>query len=197
MRILLAVLAICIVHTVSAAADDGQVYATSYRYEKAGNYGDAIKSLMVAEEKQYLYNLRLGWLHYLAGNHANSRAAYLQAIQFAPKAVEPRLGYTLPLLAQERYAEVEQVARQVLMRDADNYYGSLRLSFALRMQKKLPQAEAICDNLVALYPSDVSVLVEKGLVEAALGERTNAARTFQRVLLLDPENTTAQFQLNR
>ena len=33
--------------------------------------------------------------------------------QSAPKAIEPRLGYMLPLLAQGKYSEVEVVARQV------------------------------------------------------------------------------------
>jgi len=170
-------------------------FVQSYRYEKAQNYQDAIKALVVLDEKGYLGNLRLGWLYYLSGNYANSRQHYQAAIAAMPKAIEPRLGYMLPLLAQARYAEVEMVARQVLMIDSANYYASLRLAVSLRMQGKFAPAQQVCQSMVGLYPTDISFLVELGLCHVAQKNRTAATSVFRQVLILDPENVTAKQQL--
>jgi tetratricopeptide (TPR) repeat protein len=171
-------------------------FVQSYRYEKAQNYQDAIKVLMALDKKDYLANLRLGWLYYLSGNYANSRLHYQAAIVAAPKAIEPRLGYMLPLLAQGKYLEVEAVARQVLTIDSANYYASLRLAVALRMQGKFPQAQMVCVGMLELYPTDISFLVELGLCQGAQKNRDAASQVFRQVLTLDPENVTAKQQLN-
>lgn len=192
---------ICVVAILGCAASaSGQdlvldSFANSYKYEKAQNYEDAIKSIVILKDQGYLVQLRLGWLYYLSGNHANSRQHYLKAIAAAPKAIEPRLGYMLPLLAQARYAEVETVARQVLMMDAGNYYASLRLAIALRMQGKLPQAAEVNNAMLELYPTDVSFLTEMGLVLVAQKDHAKARQAFYRVLTLDPENVVAKRHL--
>ncbi len=183
---------------VPALAQDAisDAFVQSYRYEKAQNYQDAVKALMALENKDYLANLRLGWLYYLSGNYANSRQHYQAAIADAPKAIEPRLGYMLPLLAQEKYLEVETVARQVLTIDSANYYASLRLAVAQRMQGKYSQAQTACVGMLELYPTDISFLVELGLCQMAQKNRDAASQVFRQVLTLDPENVTAKQQLN-
>jgi tetratricopeptide (TPR) repeat protein len=170
-------------------------FAKSYKYEKAQNYEDAIKSIVILKNQDYLVHLRLGWLYYLSGNHANSRQHYQKAMATAPKAIEPRLGYMLPLLAQARYAEVETVARQVLTMDAGNYYASLRLAIALRMQGKLAQAAEVNNAMLGLYPTDISFLNEMGLVLFAQKDYAAARQAFYRVLTLDPENVVAKRHL--
>jgi tetratricopeptide (TPR) repeat protein len=180
-----------------ACAEDAVLEALtkSYQYEKAQNYEDAIKAIAVLKDQDYLIQLRLGWLYYLSGNYANSRQRYQMAIAAAPKAIEPRLGYMLPLLAQARYAEVEAVARQVLTMDSANYYASLRLAVALRLQEKLAPAAEVNVAMLELYPTDVSFLIELGLVHVAQQDQVAARQVFHRVLTLDPENVTAKTQL--
>lgn len=192
-RILL--LALLLASRVMAQDPVRDAFATSYRYEKSQNYEDAIKVLMVLEEQDYLLDLRLGWLYYLSGKFANSRQHYQAAIAAAPKAVEPRLGLMLPLLAQTRYAELETMAKQVLMIDPNNYYASLRLAIALRSQDKLSQAEEINSAMLELYPSDVSFLSQLGLVHVAQKKNTAARQVFTMILTLDPENVLAKQQL--
>jgi tetratricopeptide (TPR) repeat protein len=180
-----------------ACAEDAVLEALtkSYQYEKAQNYEDAIKAIAVLKDQDYLIQLRLGWLYYLSGNYAKSRQRYQMAIAAAPKAIEPRLGYMLPLLAQARYAEVEAVARQVLTMDSANYYASLRLAVALRLQEKLAPAAEVNVAMLELYPTDVSFLIELGLVHVAQQDQVAARQVFHRVLTLDPENVTAKTQL--
>ncbi len=173
-------------------------YYRSYQYEKVQDYENAIRALMPvykAYPEGYTINLRLGWLYYLSGRYANALEHYGKAVQTAPMAVEPRLGYMLPLLAQGRYAEVEQVAYHVLNTDYYNYYGNLRLAFALRMQQKWELAEAVTRKMLTLYPTDISFLTELGLIRDALGARAEARAIFQDVLILDPENETARAYL--
>lgn len=174
-------------------------YHKSYRYEKSQNYDDAIKAItpvITAYPQGYTVNLRLGWLYYLSGNYANAKAYYQAAMKIAPASIEAKLGYTLPLLAQERYEESEMITKQILRVDASNYYANLRLAYSLRMQKKLDAAEEVLNNLLPSYPTDVKFLAELGLVKVAQNQREAARKIFSDVLILDPENIVAKEQLN-
>jgi len=170
-------------------------FAKSYKYEKVQNYQDAIKALVILKDHDYLINLRLGWLYYSSGNYANSKQRYQLAISAAPVAIEPRLGYMLPLLAQARYAEVEAAAKQVLRMDSANYYASLRLAIALRMQGKLALAAVVNNSMLRLYPTDVAFLTQLALVHVAQKNSTAASGVFRRILTLDPENVIAKREL--
>ena len=173
-----------------------EAYHGSYRYEKAQSYQDAIKAItpvLTAYPQGYTVNLRLGWLYYLSGNYANAKACYQAAMKAAPMSVEAKLGYTLPLLAQERFGEVEAVTRQILRLDASNYYAHLRLAYALRMQQKPDQAEEALSGVLQMFPTDVGLLTEWGLIKVA--KHLPAERIFNDVLTLDPENVVAKAQL--
>lgn len=184
--------------TALPEADIREAYHASYRHERVQNYADAIRALapvLAAYPQGYTVNLRLGWLNYLQGAHATARVHYETAIKVAPDSLEARLGHLLPLLAQERYAEAEAVARHVIRVDPANYYGNLRLAYALRLQKKLDPAEDVVSRQLVFYPTDVSLLTEWGLIRLAKG--LPAERIFNDVLTLDPENAIAKAQLAR
>lgn len=174
-------------------------YYKSYNYEKMGNYSDAIKAIMPVYNdypETYTVNLRLGWLYYLNQNYANSLENYGKAIKISPYSLEAKLGELLPLLAQERYGEVEKKAFQILDADYYNYYGNMRLVFALRLQQKLDVAEKIALKMLAIYPIDISFLTEYALIKFAQGEKDTAFKLFYDILILDPENVTAKAYLS-
>ncbi|KHD05961.1 hypothetical protein PN36_10595 [Candidatus Thiomargarita nelsonii] len=183
------------------AADDSwiqQAYHKSFHYEQTENYKAAIKSLLPvvrAYPKGYTANLRLGWLYYLMARYANSIAHYEVAIKTAPNAIEAKIGKLLPLLAQERYSEAEQTTYQILNTDFYNYLGNLRLSIALRKQKKTDLALEVVNKMLFLYPTNVSFLVELGQLYDQKGEKEKAAAVFRDVLVLAPENVTAKSYL--
>jgi len=185
------------------AADDSwiqQAYHKSFHYEQTENYKAAIKSLLPvvrAYPKGYTANLRLGWLYYLMGRYANSIAHYEVAIKTAPNAIEAKIGKLLPLLAQERYSEAEQTTYQILNTDFYNYLGNLRLSIALRKQNKTKLALEVVNKMLFLYPTDVSFLVELGLLYDQKGEKEKAAGVFWDVIVLAPENVTAKSYLGK
>jgi Flp pilus assembly protein TadD len=202
------ILAVCVALSLAAAAPktpsvmtDEAVrdsYLKSYRYESGQDYRNAIKALVpvvTARPEDYTVGLRLGWLFYLNGNHANARACYEAAMRAQPASLEAKLGYTLPLLAQGKYDEAEAVARQILRLDASNYYANLRLAYALRMQGKFEAAAELLNRFLPLYPTDLKLLAELGLVCVARNQPEDARRLFTELRLLDPENATAQEQL--
>lgn len=166
--------------------------AKSLALEKEQKYDEAIVALTAVRKSSYLVNLRLGWLYYLKTDYTNSKQFYQMAMRMAPKAVEPRLGVTLPMLAELRYAEVEGVARAILSLDANNYTGSLRLSTSLRLQGKFRPAREINAAMLELYPTDVTFLSEQLL--SSVGAKQNDVGTLcDAILALDPENATAKY----
>lgn len=179
--------------------DIAGAYHRSYDYERTEDFSNAIRALAPVHQaypEGYTVNLRIGWLHYLSKNYANALEHYQVAMRVAPYALEPKLGYLLPLLAQERYGDAEAVAYQIVSSDHYNYYGNLRLAFALRMQGKLDQAVLVATKMLTAYPTDTLYLTELALAEVALGSLESARRHFLDVLVLDPENPTAKAYLD-
>ncbi len=178
--------------------DIRKAYYMSYKYEMAGDYRDAIRSLMVVYKSYpngYTVNLRLGWLYYLNKNYSNSIFHYKKAIKVVPYSVEAKLGLTLPLLAQGKYSFVEKLCYQILNQDFYNYYGNLRLVYVLRKQKKYDLAEKVINKMLYLYPTDTNFLLEFGILKFEKREFNNAKRILNDVLILDPENLKAKHYL--
>ena len=167
----------------------------SVEQEKSLNYREAIKAILAkydAHPDDYTFNLRLGWLCYLSGDYRRSVAYYDKAVRLTPEATEAKLGRLLALLANTQYKEAEAAADQVVRADPGNYYGNLRLAFALRMQGKLIAAERVVKRMLVAYPVDISFLSESGLLDVAQSRKDAARETFAEVLSLDPTNTLAK-----
>ncbi len=188
--------------TLSAKANENltyreilQSYKQSYLYEKIGDYKDAIRVLMPiykAYPYGYTINLRLGWLYYLWRKYENSIFHYRRAISAIPSSVEAKLGLSLPLMAQEKWKDVETLMYQIIATDYYNYYGNLRLCEALEHQKKYSMELFIAQKMLAIYPTSVPFLIYLGKSYYHLGNLRLALKTFKDVLILDPENNTAK-----
>lgn len=166
----------------------------SYEAERSQQYDEAVTALLSARKQTYLVNMRLGWLHYLRGDYASSKQFYQAAMRMAPKSVEPRLGYTLPLMAEQKWQEVEAVCKTILGLDANHYTAALRLTTALRIQGKFRPARDLNAGMLELYPTDVSFLAEQLVCSAAL-KQLDVKQLIESILALDPENATAKAYL--
>ncbi|MBF0226582.1 MAG: hypothetical protein HQK76_14095 [Desulfobacterales bacterium] len=169
-------------------------YKSSYDYEKMYRYEDsiiAISSVYKEYETGYTINLRLGWLYYLKGDYANSKFHYQNAMKVYPYYIEAKIGYMLPLMAQQKYSEVEEMAYNVLKTDYYNYYANYRLALALRYQEKYELAEAIVSKILYLYPTDTLFLTELALIKELQEDKEKASEIFKSIITLDPNNQIA------
>ncbi len=177
-----------------------EAYHKSYQYESVQDYDNAIKAIMPVYDKfpeAYTPNLRLGWLYYLKGKYANSLYHYEKAMKVSPYSIEAKLGYTLPLLAQGKFTQVEKVCYNILSFAPYNYYANYRLALSLRKQKKLDSAMKVVIKMLAVYPTDVQFLTELALLKMAAGKEKEATSIFRDILILDPENVVAREHLNK
>jgi tetratricopeptide (TPR) repeat protein len=170
-----------------------KAYEKSYFYERIGDYKDAIRVLMPVYKEYplgYTINLRLGWLYYLWGKYENSIFHYRRAVSAIPTSAEAKLGLSLPLMAQERWQDVEVLMYQIIATDYYNYYANLRLCTALDKQGKYYLEMVIARKMLALYPTSVPFLIALGRAYYNLKDYKAALETFKNALVLDPENNT-------
>lgn len=179
-----------------SAEKEMTVFAESYDAERAADYAKAYDVLQAIDSKKpsYLLEVRRGWLKYLAGDYDQSRRHYQNAMRISPKAVEPRLGFTLPTMALKKYDEAEMTVRSILSTDPSNYTARLRLTYLLRLQGKFRPARELNTTLLELYPTDVAILTEQMFVSVATNQ--NDVKAFaERILTLDPTNANARYYL--
>lgn len=185
---------------LSAESSVKSAYYRSYNYEKLEDYDNAIEALIPLYQQYpegYTLNLRLGWLYYLRRSYANSLSHYKRAMLSVPSSNEARLGYVLPLLAQEKWAEAEEVLYAILKVDYYAHTANQRLAYCLRMQKKTELAEKIAQKMLALSPTSVIFLGELALAKLALKQTDAAAAIYHDILILDPENAAARTYLGQ
>jgi tetratricopeptide (TPR) repeat protein len=163
--------------------------------ENKERYDEAIKALATVYKTQpetYLVNLKLGWLSYLKKSYSNSQFHYQKAAAAAPGAIEPLLGESLPLMAQEKWDQVENLMYRVLKIDHFNYYANLRLSIALRLQKKYNLAENIDQKMLSILPASLDFLLEYGANSYYQGKIEIAKSALTYALTLDCNNEAAK-----
>lgn len=178
-----------------AREDAARCWQRSYQEEAGGRFDGALEALdelPASDRGGYVYALRRGWLLYLAGRHHESAAAYQRAVDLAPSAIEPRLGRLLPLMALGSWREAEEVARQALRIDADNYLAASRLALVLYRVQRYNDAEALYRRVLALYPSDVEMQLGVAWCLLKRGRAKDAAAVFRAVLTLSPDNASAK-----
>ncbi len=174
---------------------DATCFQESYDQEALGHNQEALAALdrlSPAGNGSYVALLRRGWLQYRLGKNGLAADAYTKAIGLAPKAIEPRLGILLPLLADKQWSAVEMHARDVLKVDPRNYLATLRLAFALYNEGKLVESQSLYQKLVDAYPSDTEARSGLGWALLKLGKTKEAAAVFRALLDFSPKNVLAQ-----
>jgi len=181
--------------TFAASADaTTDAYQASNDLETAGRYRQALQVLddvPSADRGQYVYPLRRAWLCFLAGDHRDSVEAYRRAIALEPRAVEPRLGMTLPQMALHLWLDVEQTAADALALDPGNYLASSRHAWALYNLGRYDDAEVAYRRILALYPADVDLRSGLGWCLLKQDRGSDAATQFRTVLQVAPTHDTA------
>lgn len=180
---------------LSAADDAATLMLRSYDMEAASKNAEslaALDQLPASNQATFIVQLRRGWLLYLLGRYDESVIAYQKATGYELASIEARLGASRSLLALRRWSDAEKECREVLARDATNYFGSSRLAFALYSQGRFADALGHYKKMVELYPSDVEMRNGVGWTQLKLGDAASAAKSFRAVIEISPRNASAQ-----
>ena len=174
---------------------DSAFFQESYDQEALGKDQEAMAALdklSPANSGSYVALLRKGWLQYRLGQNQPAIEEYSKAIAAAPRAVEPRLGILLPLLAEKQWANAEKHARALLTLDPESYLGTLRLAFALYNQGKFAESKTLYQKVIDDYPSDTEARSGLGWAMLKLHKKKEGAAVFRALLEFAPKNPLGQ-----
>ncbi len=176
-----------------------EAFNKSINAEADYNYKEAIEPLLKIYDNyasDYLVNLRLGWLYYKINKFDESLRYYYKAVKISDNSVEALLGLTLPLSSQNKWDEIEDVYKRILDKDEQNYTANLNLGKYYFNTKNFLNAKIYLNKLFENYPSDYSANLYLGWTLYFLGDNSNAAEHFERALIANPGDSSAQEGLN-
>jgi tetratricopeptide (TPR) repeat protein len=140
----------------------------------------------------YLVNLRLGWLSYLAKKHEESRGYYTQAFALSKnKSVEALLGRTYPLSALNDWDGVVAMYEAVLKLDPVNYTANLRLGQIYLNKTSYSEAKNYLEKAYTYYPGLYDVNLSLGWTYYYLRDKQKATALLTTALMLSPGDTLA------
>lgn len=173
-------------------------YRESYQAEADGEIRRALTTLdtLPSDEKaSYIHNLRRAWLLYLLGEHDASARAYDEASGVSPRALEPRLGKLLPLLAAHRWTEAERVASAILETSPDTTAARARRAWAYFNLGRYADAEKDYRYVLTRYPSDLEMQAGIAWCRLKRGDRDGARKEIDAVLRVAPDHPAANAAL--
>jgi tetratricopeptide (TPR) repeat protein len=167
-------------------------FSKSYVAEQAGNYTAAINEVKaVYKAENYIDNLRLGWLNYLAKQYTLSVSFYEKAIALNPYAIEARFGCVKPLSALENWEKVKENYQEILKIDGQNTTANYWLGVIYYHRKDYSSAGKLFEKNVNLYPVDYDSVIMLAWCKLNLGKHEDAKVLFNQALIIRPKDTSA------
>jgi tetratricopeptide (TPR) repeat protein len=175
-------------------------YYHSYDHESKKLYVNAItdlKPVYLNYPNTYTVNYRLGWLYYLNKNYANAISHLNKATSILPQSAETIIVQIYIYQAQDNWDKVELFSVQLLKQDYYSISGNYWYAVALKMQGKYDLAIKIANKMLALQPTSQIFLQELGEVLFLSEYVDDSQALFTNLLILYPQNRTAQYYLNK
>jgi tetratricopeptide (TPR) repeat protein len=168
-------------------------FSKSYEFEAASDYSKAINTMKeVYTESSYEVNLRLGWLHYMAGLFTESSAYYQKAIAVMPYSIEAKLGNTYPQAAVGNWDKVLAEYNNVLTIDPQNSTVNYKAGNIYYGRKDYQRAFKNFEKVVNLYPFGYDALLMFAWTNYQLGKLREAKVLFSKVLMIYPNDKSAK-----
>lgn len=168
-------------------------FSKSYEYENSGEYSKAIEELKtVYDEKSYEFNVRIAWLSYMSGLFTESIAFYQKAIALMPYSIEARLGVVYPMSALGNWNQVITQYNKILELDPANATANYRLGMIYYGKNEFEKALSYFQKNVNFYPFTYDSLIMLAWTNYKLGKTREAKILFQKCLLYNPDDSSAQ-----
>ena len=167
-------------------------FSKSYIAENQKNYTQAIDEMKpVYKEDDYISNIRLGWLNYMAKQYGESIIFYRKAIALKPYAIEARLGCVKPLSAIENWEKVKEQYQEILKIDPLNTTTNYWLGVIYFNRKDYKSAINLFEKVVNLYPLDYDSVIMLAWAKLNNNNHTDAKLLFQQALIIRPNDNSA------
>jgi tetratricopeptide (TPR) repeat protein len=167
-------------------------FSKSYSFQEQTNYDQAIAALNnVYSTTSYEVNIRLGWLHYLAGNNAKSIEFYKKAAKIMPAATEPQWNMITTYSKTENWVEIEKLYISILKLDPKNASANYNLGLIYYYRKEYTTAKKYFDVSLNLKPFGYNNMLMSGWTNYFLGNTNHATILFNKVLLYSPNDASA------
>jgi len=167
-------------------------FGKSYEAENAKNYTSAINEIKsIYEANNYVINIRLGWLNYLAKQYNESITYYDKAIALKPYGIEARLGCVKPLSALEDWEKVKRQYLEILTIDPQNTLANYWLGVIYYNRKDFVSASKLFEKIVNLYPLDYDSVIILGWTKLNNNKPLEAKVLFQQALIIKPNDASA------
>ena len=171
---------------------DQESFVKSYTLENEGEFSKAVSALKATyKDDSYEYNLRLGWLDYLAGQYTESQTYYNKAISIKPLSLEAKFGLIYPLLAIGKVQQAEAIYLDILRISPLETTANYRLALSYYQQKKYKEADKHLRSIINLYPFDYDIIILMAWNSFQMGKSTEARLLFQKALLNRPNDESA------
>ncbi len=167
-------------------------FSKSYEAENAKNYSTAINELKTYYDAgNYVINIRLGWLNYLAKQYTTSISYYQKSIALKPYAIEARLGCIKPLSALEDWESVKKQYLEILTIDPQNTVANYWLGVINYNRKDFNTATKLFEKIVNLYPLDYDSVIMLAWSKLYSSKPTEAKVLFHQSLIIRPNDSSA------
>ncbi len=192
-KLILSAIALTFTFMVSGQTLKGtEAFSASYSSEAKGDFTRAIIDLQGAKEgNPYAWNLRMGWLSYLAGSQDQSLMHYNEAIKLKPQSVEARLGLAYPTAALKQWDKLGGIYRDVLKIVPNNSNTLYLLGLLEYNLGNFSKAQTSLDEVIKMYPFDYSGVVLQAWACLKQGKFDDARAGFNQALLIKPGDTSA------
>ncbi len=165
----------------------------SYTLEAEGKYEEAIKELKkVYDEDSYEINIRLGYLKYLSGSFSESIPYYKRCITLKPLSIEARMGLVMPNSALGNWTVVINTYNEILEFDDFNPIALYRLGVIYYGKEDYTKALGYFDQVLNRYPFDYDTIIMAAWTHFKMGEMRKAKVLFNKALLYNPDDESAQ-----
>jgi tetratricopeptide (TPR) repeat protein len=180
--------------TSSSFTDDDllNAFKLSYKYEAAGQFGDAINALKpVYKSDNYEVNIRLGWLYYNNKQYNEAMQSYQNAFRIMPYSIEARLGYANSTAALQDWVKTGETYLDILNIDPNNSGVLYKLGLIYYYKPDYQKAFNCFEKVVNMYPFDYYSVLMLAWTNYQLGKGKEAEILFNKVLLISPDDASA------
>lgn len=161
-------------------------------------HGDAEKLAALAVNPPQGFSMdpwtayRLGEGVYRTGDYLHALQLYKEAADGMPYYLEFQEKLGIAQIALKQWKNAEKTFRKVLSENPKQSLSLCNLGFALVMQNRFDDGEALYDQAIALDPDYEQALLNKAAVRLYKKDKAAAKKLLQRVLKINPANPQAQ-----